>query len=103
MLLVLRPYVIDRKKGNQIYIKFWDSKADRMIYEDFITNHNLFGIFTSAAFAFVGNHLYFNNNVIKIRIDIMAKRNMTEQQLFCQYNNIFTLDKGTRVKINSPL
>ena len=103
LLLVLRPYIPDIKKGNQIYLKFWDSKNDKMIYEDYITNPNLFGIFASAAFAFVGNHLYYNNNVIKIRIDNMTKRNMTEEQLFCEYHDIFPLGKDCRVKINSPL
>lgn len=31
------------------------------------------------------------------------KRNMTEQQLYCEYNDIFIMEKGNRVKINSPL
>ena len=105
LLLVMRPYNAIKGGKNTTYLKIWDTQEDKMIFENYLHNSNLQGVFESEAFSFVGNHIYYNNNVIKIRIDLMKqhKRNMTEEQLYCEYEDIFIMEKGNRVKINSPL
>ena len=104
-MLIMRPFNAIQGGKNTIYLKIWDSQDDKMIFENYILYTNLQGVFASEAFSFVGNHIYYNNNVIKIRIELMKqhKRNMTEEQLYCEYNDIFHMEKGSRVKINSPL
>jgi len=79
LLLVMKPYNALKGGKNVIYLKIWDSIEDRMI-KNYLHNDNLQGVFESEAFSFVGNHIYYNNNVIKIRVDLMRqhKRNMTE-------------------------
>lgn len=60
----------------------------------------------SSQFTFEGGHIYYNNNVIKIRYDLIDKfggDNYNELEIFDQYDNIFDLQQGERVKSNTPL
>ena len=107
ILLILRPKPSSDKKTHksEIYLKIWDTNADKIIFENYIMNKSLIGIFQTSCFIYVGDHLYFNNNVIKIRTDLMVKnnRNVPEEFLFCEYTNIINVHKNEHIKINSPL
>ena len=107
ILLILRPNPSSDKKTHksEIYLKIWDTNADKIIFENYIMNKSLIGIFQTSCFIYVGDHLYFNNNVIKIRTDLMVKnnRNVPEEFLFCEYTNIINVHKNEHIKINSPL
>ena len=67
----MRPFNATKGSKKTIYLKIWDSTEDRIIFENYLQNSNLQGVFASEAFSFVGNHIYYNNNVIKIRTDLM--------------------------------
>jgi len=54
----------------------------------------------------VDGHIYFNNNVIKIRYDLMEQKNshvLLEDEIFDYYTDIFQLKPGERVKSGTPL
>jgi hypothetical protein len=53
----------------------------------------------------VDGHIYYNNNVIKIRYDLFNNKGIhyKENELFDYYFNIFELQKGERVRANTPL
>ena len=53
---------------------------------------------TSGMYTFADGHIYYNNNVIKIRYDLLKGkgkiREYGEYQIFDYYTNILELDKG---------
>ena len=57
-------------------------------------------------YTFVDGHIYFNNNVIKIRYDLILSennQNYKENEIFDFYFNIFILNENERVLANTPL
>lgn len=51
-------------------------------------------------------HIYYDNNVIKIRYDLILSENnqmFKENEIFDYYFNIFILEKNKRVLANTPL
>ena len=65
----------------------------------------LIGRLVSGMYTFIDGHIYYNNNVIKIRYDLFNNKgiNYKENELFDYYFNIFDLQPGERVKANTPL
>jgi hypothetical protein len=53
----------------------------------------------------VDGHIYYNNNVIKIRYDLFNNSgiNYKENEIFDFYFDIFELSEGERVKAKTPL
>ena len=75
---------------------------------DRIINHEpLIGRLKSGLYTFVDGHIYYNNNVIKLRYDLIHN---TENPLSCNpndtfdyYDDIFQLQPKEKVKANTPL
>ena len=65
----------------------------------------LIGRLESGLYTFVDGHIYYNNNCIKIRYDLINKSGMTykENEIFDYYFDIFELKEGERVKAKTPL
>ena len=64
------------------------------------------GIFISGEYTLVDGHIYFNNNVIKLRYDLMKKysnRLDLQHLFFNQYTNILNLREGETLKTNCPI
>jgi hypothetical protein len=62
--------------------------------------------FESGAFTFVGGHIYFNNDVIKLRYDIIDKfggNHLEEKDVFNEYDSIFDLNEHEKVKSDTPI
>ena len=51
--------------------KMYDEATKTIIYEIPLTNLELIGRLKSGLFTFVGDHLYFDDDVIKIRSDLI--------------------------------
>ena len=60
------------------------------------------GVLISGQYQLTNGHIYYNNNVIKLRYDLMSTLS-GEEALFNQYHNILNIDAGETVKTNSPL
>ena len=65
----------------------------------------LIGRLESGLYTFVDGHIYYNNNVIKIRYDLFNNSgiNYKENEIFDYYFDIFELEPGERVKAKTPL
>lgn len=57
-------------------------------------------------YTFASGHYYFNNNVIKIRYDLIlgnTENQYTAEEIYDTYNNIFLMTPNERVRTDSPL
>ena len=72
--------------------KMYDEATKTIIYEIILTNLDLIGRLKSGLFTFVGDHLYFDDDVIKIRSDLIQSidsKTYREDQIFDSYVDIF--------------
>ena len=51
--------------------KIFDLENQTIMYENDLRFPELIGRLKSGLYAFVGGHIYYNNNVIKIRYDLL--------------------------------
>lgn len=78
---------IERKK-----FKIFDLNNMKILFETLIKNKPLIGRLASGMYTFVDGHIYYNNNVIKIRYDIVDhihSQKFKEDDIFDYYFNIF--------------
>ena len=71
-----------------------------------LQDEELYGRLLSGLYTFVDGHIYFTNNVIKIRYDLLVNKNganLSESTLFNKYMDIFPLSENMRVRSNTPL
>ena len=64
----------------------------KVTHESLIKQKSLIGRLASGMYTFVDGHIYYNNNVIKIRYDILDKphsQKYTEFEIFDFYFDIF--------------
>lgn len=75
-------------------------------YEILIYEPNLCGRLESGLYNVVDGHLYFSNDVIKIRYDLIERpdsNNFQAEEIFDFYDGIFKLKKNERVMTNCPI
>ena len=81
--------------------------SKKTIYESFIKNKHLIGRLQSGLFTFVDGHIYFQNNVVKIRYDLLSNLSKSkfykENEVFDIYYEIFDLEQNQKVRSNTPL
>ena len=81
-------------------------KQYTVVYESYIQFEKLIGRLVSGNYTFVDGHLYYDNNVIKIRYDLITaydSHRYKENEIFDYYFDIFEMEKGLKVRINTPL
>ena len=88
-------------------MKIYDFDEEKMIYESILSNQEpkLKELLTSGAYILVDGHMYFNNNVFKIRYDLMKKyqsRQLKQNQFFNEYNDILELGENQKIKLDCP-
>lgn len=71
-------FIVSKEVGNMhsdsdpIFVMIKDLNfKDKIILDCEIFDQNLKGIFVSGQFILIDGHIYFNNNVIKLRYDLM--------------------------------
>jgi hypothetical protein len=70
ILLILTG--IKNQKGKRAkFITLFDFNVEKVIFTMQVKDINLIGRLKSNIYNFVGGHIYFNNNVIKIRYDLI--------------------------------
>lgn len=68
-----------------------------------LKNEHIMGILTSGYYTLVDGHIYHNNNVIKMRYDLLydtrgkLREDLTENQFFDLYDYVFPLRPGCRI------
>ena len=64
------------------------------------------GILKSGLYTYVQGHIYYNNNVIKIRFDLLGSnggQNPKVNEIFDNYMNMIPLKEGMRMQSNCPI
>ena len=84
--------------------KIFCSDKMELIYEANLYDQENIGRLRSGLFEVVDGHIYFNNNVIKIRYElILSKNHYSEDQIFNTYNNIFNIETShLHIKSTTP-
>jgi len=85
--------------------KIYDMTKKLIEIESVLEFKPLIGRLESGLYTFVDGHIYYNNNVIKIRYDLFNSYGNTykENEIFDYYFDIFELSPGERVKAKTPL
>lgn len=70
-----------------------DNGENVLLYNHVVEDEELIGRLTSMLYCFVDGHIYYNNNVIKIRYDLLLKQDTKcadygEYEVFDYYENI---------------
>ena len=88
-------------------MKIYDLKEeDTCKLEIEIKNSALEGILKSNIYTLVDGHMYYNNNVFKIRYDLIyddTLRNLTNEEVFNSYENILELKNDQQIKMDTPV
>ena len=90
----------------QLYFKIYDLQEDQVMYESDVVQPSLIGILASGLYTLIDGHIYFNNNVFKIRYDLMKgkqARNLGQSDVFNEYTDILELRESQRVKQDTPI
>ena len=61
-------YTADQGKMSQLYIKIYDLDEENIIYESHVVQPSLLGILVSGLYNLIDGHIYFNNNVFKLKL-----------------------------------
>ena len=76
----------------------YDLEDQKKIYDIPITSKEVIGRFTSGLFDVSNGHIYFGNNVIKIRYDLInsdKKMQFTQDEIFDDYYGIIKIDENS--------
>lgn len=74
-LLILSKSTSTQKatEKNDHFFKIYDLTTQDIVYQDNLHNKELVGRLKSGLYTFVQGHIYYKNNVIKIRYDLIEK------------------------------
>ena len=92
----------DRNKKVTIY----DLTRKKIIFETEIQNKELIGRLESGIYNIINGYIYYGNEVIKIRYDLIEGGNSQrypEDLIFDQYKDIFALKDGQKILSQCPL
>jgi hypothetical protein len=87
------------------WVRIYDLENEKVLWNAQVRNKELIGRLKSNLYTLVDGHIYYNNKVIKIRYDLLKKRNLKdleEHEVFDYYENILSLDPHETVKTNMP-
>ena len=99
IILVYMQAKINSAESDQVVssLKLFDINQNKTTYEIKLTNETLIGRLKSGLFTVNQGHIYFNNNFIKIRYDLIfsgQNYKYKEEQIFDFYSGIFDLGKS---------
>lgn len=85
-----------KKKGVKTFsVKIYDVENEKILWNNRVQNPELIGRLKTGLFLLTDGHLYYNNKVIKIRYDLINKKNakeLAEHEAFDYFENILELD-----------
>lgn len=83
----------------------YDLIKKKINYERLIKGKELCGRLESGLYTVVDGHIYYGNNCIKMRYDLIEQPNSstyTEKEIFDTYHGLFSLKEGDRIISGSP-
>lgn len=89
----------NRKGKRDKFMTIYCLKNEKVIMNMPVENQELIGRLKSNLYNFVGGHIYYNNNVIKIRYDVIdeSEENFPENHVFDNYMNVLSLSENDYV------
>jgi hypothetical protein len=96
----------ENQKEEERIFKIFDLKKSKIIFETIIRNKVLIGRIESGLYTIADGHIYYSNNVIKIRYDLINSPFVSkykEEQIFDFYFDIFQIAKTEKIKSTTPL
>ena len=98
---------LDQESSDRLYVKMITLGDDEdVILQCEVINSEMKGIFISGDFSLIDGHIYFNNNVIKLRYDLMrvyGHRNDLQNNFFNKYTDVLNLNEGDSIKTTCPI
>lgn len=104
--LIMYSYLPKLQEGFNYKVTLFDLTKNRIIFEQMVTNKELHGRLQSGLYIIIDGHIYYKNNVIKVRYDLIDKNqgmHLNEDMVFDYYYNIFKLNEGEQVMVGCPL
>ena len=105
--MMLLSKSLEKGASNRLFLKVIKLNDDKdTLLNCEIIDAQMKGIFISGEYTLVDGHVYFNNNAIKLRYDLMKKypnRSDLQQIFFNQYTDILNLREGETLKTNCPI
>ena len=97
--LLILTGIKNRKGKRDKFITIYCLTKERIILHMLVTDPEIIGRLKSNMYNIVGGHIYYNNNVIKIRYDLIDANedSLPENQLFDNYINVLTLQENDYV------
>jgi hypothetical protein len=95
------------KRGyRQKYVKIYDKENENTLWNAKVHNNELIGRLKTQFYQFIQGHIYFNNKVIKIRYDLLNKKNikdLSDFEVFDFYDNLFNMTQGDQFLTDMPI
>lgn len=104
--LLILTGIKNRKGKRDKFITLYSFNREKIIFSMQIKNAEIIGRLKSNLYNFVGGHIYFNNNVIKIRYDLLehaSAESLPENQVFDHYTDVLSLQTNDFVQTGTPL
>ena len=83
-----------------------DLDTSTELYHTRVNNEDLIGRLITGLYTLADGHMYYHNNVIKIRYDLIDKVNnlkYNEDDIFNFYEEIFETEENMKVQSNTPI
>ena len=75
VIIFSKSWSIEKKDYIHRKIKLFDTVKNEIIYEKRLKIEQLVGLLESGLYTLMDGHIYFSNDVIKIRYDLLDKQN----------------------------
>jgi len=95
----------NRKGKRDNHLTIYRLSDEKVVMTMQVEDPELIGRLKSNLYNFVGGHIYYNNNVIKVRYDVIDnnEESFPENQVFDHYMNVLSLSENDYVQPGTPL
>ena len=69
--LMILTGIKNKKKKRDKYVTLYDIDSETIMFQIRVTKREIIGRLKSNLYSFIGGHIYYGNNVIKIRYDLL--------------------------------
>ena len=76
------------KNGSQHSLKIYDIENEKQLWSGKIKNEELIGRMKSSIYQLVDGHMFYSNNCVKVRYDLLRRNDiqeLTEDEVFDYY------------------
>ena len=103
--LIVLSGIKNQKNKRDKFITIYDLDSEKTVYQLQVKSREIIGRLKSNLYSFVDGHIYYGNNVIKVRYDLLSnnRTNLRENQLFDHYSDIMEVYHDDYIQSGTPL